>query len=593
MHMSIPSPSKNAMLAVNGKWIAASPDGNVLYLFHPKIHAKIHRFASKIVKIIFSPKAQALYVVDKTWDVFRAQLQHLVRNKYDELSFEFVVNVSFRFSYIYLVPFDKVLYLICDKSISTVRDTSIDMSFDVETTITFVATIRLEIAKANGLVANTTVAHTIVICGDVYGNVYRNSFPNQIEKYDKLSKPFLSKSEPIDNIYVDETHVVVAGKYGTFLVNGIECTLLHPISSIYIENEQIFFMSDGRLYITSALNPSSFHICQCFPAKIVKAMLNYALTSSGSIIQVTEKSISIMDPKPQIIEFSLNKLKSISNECNFLQKQITTTEMKLSNYQFLRTIKINQDILEKIIKMNTILTPNGNVIPFIDITINPEKQFSCQGLTMIIVIKSSENVIETINLAEIKTKSIKFNKEIDVVSPQTLNIDVLLCYEKESVLIESAHFDIFDFSYPIDSDLVNIGTLSPMHSLSSDNYISSLQFQIDGEIPDKLKEPKSYLTPYGEQWTIRISSNTFYISSGTESTLYSIKSAILEKLKIDSSISVSKDDSMMEILQSKGYELIDNLNEKASFEGITKQQIKDFHQKSSEWIETLLKKQNN
>ena len=50
---------------------------------------------------------------------------------------------------------------------------------------------------------------------------------------------------------------------------------------------------------------------------------------------------------------------------------------------------------------------------------------------------------------------------------------------------------------------------------------------------------------------------------------------------------------MMEILQSKGYELIDNLNEKASFEGITKQQIKDFHQKSSEWIETLLKKQNN
>ena len=75
--------------------------------------------------------------------------------------------------------------------------------------------------------------------------------------------------------------------------------------------------------------------------------------------------------------------------------------------------------------------------------------------------------------------------------------------------------------------------------------------------------------------------------------IYSIKSAILEKLKIDSSISVSKDDSMMEILQSKGYELIDNLNEKASFEGITKQQIKDFHQKSSEWIETLLKKQNN
>ncbi|KAH0796701.1 uncharacterized protein GO595_010594 [Histomonas meleagridis] len=587
--MIISHPTKKSKIAVNGQWVAATSNRIVLFLQHPKIKPQFFKFQNKINNIIFSPKGQSLYVVDKESHVFRARILPLLKDPSLNLDFEELIQIPFQFESIYIVPYEKILYLVCGNIISTIRDSSINSTFNLETTITSVTSVSRSIAISAGLIPESNPLHTIVFCGDNLGNVYRISFPNQLLIYEELSLPFLSKSEPINNIYIDNSHVIIVGQYGTILSNKVVGLLPHPISSIYVEGTQLLFVSNERLYVAPVSNPSSFQVCSVFPSRIIASMLNYALTSSGVIIPITEHSHKTMDPKSRFIEYSLNKLCDISNEYNDLQKQITNVESKLDGIQLIRALKNGSNAISSSLTMEVVLTPNGEVIPFINLELTPLTQFSCRGITLVIVIKTNDKPTETITIPQIKTLVIKWKREISVVSPQPLDIDVFLCYEKEASFVVSSHFDIFDYSIPIDSTWSNVGTLSPMHSLTTQSNITSLQFKVEGILPKELLEPKSFLSPFGEYWSIRAESDSCYISSGTEATLFSIKAAIDRRTNINGTITVSANDQMMLNIQNQGYELLEALNDgTVSIDRRIKDQIKDFHTKISDWISKLL-----
>lgn len=612
----IGKPKKHSLIAVTPKLIAVSPDGHILFLKDMNKFHRFFRFDKTLIKIIFSPRGQTLYCIDKEYKIFH--LPTTPKKLATNPDFEILLTLPSKSKFVYIIPFEKVLYIIQDSSIHVIKDNEITSTSQFEYPITAICPISREIAISQNLIESTNPIPFAVLAGDQAGRISRISFPNTLFPIQNLSIPFISHSDPISLIIQQENNIIICGEHGTFYSNSEkEGNLPPPVSSIFILDETgcMLFSSDDRLFVSSLMNPSAFQASPTFPSRISCSSSGFALTDSGYLVSLMSKSTSSLNPQSQFIEYALNKLYDISNEANTLNQEIAKAEARLGDYQLIRAVKSGMDVLDSSIKILPSISPDGFVTAMLEVKIDPKNGYSCKGSSISLHIKyingfcktneGEENEIliegqqnEVFSIPFVEKKSVDWKKEIKIVSPSPLFIELFMHHEAEIVRIKSSLFDIIDFSVQLDLDSVDIGKLSPMHSIVRQSPPVSLQFKIiniESEKPNHLLDkPHAFIVPYGEHWTMRVDSNICFITSGTESTAVAIRSAIMRHICLESlkngvhNTTEHLFNDKFSILQNSGFELAELLEHEPLPTTDLSKKVNELHSLADQWIQSLL-----
>ena len=494
------------------------------------------------MKLQFSPKGKSVYVVGKFGTVQRLSL--LTKHLNESLNFEVMFSVTeFRKpKFVGIVPYDKSLYVIRDSSVFVVVDKEITQVETLEVPVTACCCVSREIALKHSIIDSSVVLNTIAIVGDEMGRVSRMSFPNTLVPIESLSSPFVSKSEPIAHIVVDSDHFIVAGRNGTVTTGtDIEGCVSHPITSLSVQGDHFFFVSNQRLFLAPIQSPSGFHAATKFTSRIACANGDWVLTTSGIVTNISAQNTMGTDPRPQYIEYALNKLRDISDEYQRLQRDVVESESLLDDLQLLRALKSGIDACKTELTVTSTLNPDGRVSVNAKVCIEPREGYSCRGCSVNLVVQNNTFATETICLPKLTTDNCNWIHELPVVSPQPLNIEVAIVNSSDAFVVATQTFDILDCSAEVDPSEVCVGKLSPIHMLLPMRPIASLQFTLIGELKDsRLFEPKAFVSATGEHWTVRIDGSNCTVSAGTEATAMCAMNAVLRRLNVSGSVNIGK-----------------------------------------------------
>ncbi|OHT06958.1 hypothetical protein TRFO_24929 [Tritrichomonas foetus] len=619
-------PTKHCLIANSQNFIAVSHDGYTIFLKDNKSISRFFNFDEKLIKILFSPRGQSLYCIDKKLNVYHllTTQKNLNKNpKFDHLislSNISINNIKKNDSFIHIIPYEKVLYLILNNFIHIIRENEIISSSEFDRPITAVCSIPKDVAVSHEICELNHPSSSIILAGDKSGRISRISFPNKLIALPKISFPFVSKSDPISHISCENGKILVCGKFGTFYSTIIEKEgiLPHPISSIFLTNDNdLLFVSEKRLFVSSLSNPSAFQAVPSFPARIACSSSSFALTEAGVLMPLTSQTPSNLNPRPQFIEYALNKLYAISNEANLLKQEISKAESRLNDYQLIKALQnfyknhkniksvtknsdgenniysnnsIN-DIIESNIAVNSLISPDGQVSSILEVQILTKGGYSCRGTSIAVHLKFTGQNSEIISLPSIQTTNVNWTRELKIVGPSAVKVDLLVFHESEAICIDSKIFDLIDLSAPIELNHVDIGKLAPMKAIvrqMDQKAPTSIQFKIKNEIPQSLIDPKAYISPYGEHWTVRIDSNVCFITAGTEATAIAARAAVLRRIKTEG---LQTEDRIFnekfDLVQNCGFELADAIDHSPLPTGELTQKVTELHTFANQWIESI------
>lgn len=618
----IGKPTKNSLIAVSQKLIAASPDGHVLFLNDMNKYHRFFRFNIKLIKLIFTPKGQSLYCIDKEYKVFH--LPTTPKKLATNPEFELLITLPSQSKFVHIIPFEKVLYAIQDSFIYVIKQNEIVSTSQFQYPISAVSPISKDFAISMKLIDSSNPVPFVVLAGDQTGRVSRIKFPNDLSFIQKLSDPFIAHSDPISLIVQQDKNIMICGEHGTFYSNsGVEGVLPPPVMSMFIADEAgcLLFSSENRLFVSSLMNPSAFQAVPTFPARISCSTEGFAITDAGFIVSLSSQSPTNLNPQAQYIEYALDKLYDISTQSNFLNQEITKSESKLGGYQLIRAIKSGMKILDSSLKVIPSISPDGIVTITLEVKIDPKNGYSCKGSSLSLQLKyltgicgnneingnkaeNEENLggqrNEIISLPFVETDSIHWSRELKIVSPSPLFVELMMFHETEVVTISSSLFDILDFSVEIGLNSVDIGKLSPIHSIVHQAPPVSLQFKIlDGIDLSKtsnplLTNPHAFVVPYGEHWTIRVDSNVCFVTSGTQSTAIAIRAAILRHISLEylkdgkQKTTENLFNEKFQILQNAGFELSELLEHEPLPTSELSQKVTQLHSLADQWIQSIL-----
>lgn len=539
----IGKPNKHSIISIGQNWLAITPDGHTLFLTDGQEFKKYFHFDIQLIKLIFSPKGQMLYCINKNFQIY--QIVTTLKKLSSTTEFDLLIELE-PSTFIHVIPFNKILYIIQDTHIHQIKDHEIIASHEIESPITTVSPILKETAISHNLIDSSNPLPYVVLAGDVRGNVFRIAFPKTLIPLPQYSQPFISHSDPISIITSQNNIIMFCGKFGTFYsTEKIEKCLPHPVKSIHLIDSAsgFLFVSDRRLYVASLKNASSFQVVSSFPAKIAASIDAYALLESGYLANIGSKSTSCLDPKNRFIEYALERLCDISQESLKLTQEISKAGAVLNGLQFIRALKSRNEILTSSIKLCPTVFPDGQIHVSVEVKINPKDGYSCKGVSLLLRIKKEIGISEPntmISLSKVETNSVFWTKEIQLVDPTPIVVELLMFYDSnDAILIQSSTFDILDFSVEIPPNQANVGKLSPMHSIRHQKPSTQINFAVitrSDQFPKSqfFKQTHAFIAPYGEHFTVRFESNTCNVNAGTESTKIAVRAAILKKACLDS-----------------------------------------------------------
>jgi hypothetical protein len=568
-------------MACFGNWIAVSPNGHSLFVTNGSGFSKFFRFDSRILKLLFSPRGQCLYSITKDRIVSRMIITPDTLDP--DLSFEPLLTIPSLTNFMHLVSYEKVLYLIQDATISIVRDGVITQTFSIDTPITAIACIPRDIAKHHEIVPSNALAPTVVIIGNELGEVCRFSFPNSLHVLSDLSRPFLSRSDPISQIYIDDRHLIVAGRFGT-VANG---ALPYPITSLTVHADQLFFVSQGRLFCAPPKTPSAVRAAASFTERVATLDGVWLLAFSGALIRLGTQNSATIDPRPQFMEFALTQLCGISDDTSSFQRSIISSEAALGNLQLIRALKSGHRISQPAISIRPHLQSDGRVCVRLFVSIEPSHGYSCRGLSLCITIDNSSFATESITVPNIRTDHVKWEHDIKVVSPQPIVVGVAFVHGRESVIAGSEMFDLMDYSVVVEAVEVAVGTLGPVQAKFGKGAPFTIQCNLVGTIPSEVTKPRAMIAPFGEHWTMRIDGCNCTIAAGTEATARCALAAVLRRIvpaegEIDARV------GMEGVQRAAGTFLAAVEGGRGVPRTAIVRAAKDFHREVQTWIDSLL-----
>lgn len=575
------------MSCFNSQVLAVTTDGNNLLIKDSSGGNNFFHFDNTILKIVFSPTGQTIYVFDDKSTVWRKSMSQKRQSTNQTFQEMVVLPVQLQKSqFLSIVPFEKQFYIFVDGNVYITQSNNIISSYDLPVPISALVTVQRDIANIHSIIEMSNLPY-IVVVGDITGNISRLSLPDQFIPIEDISLPLMSKSEPVAHILISESKFVGIGQFGTVSVSkGETGAIPHPIASVYIHANQMIFVSNSRLFHTSLSRPSSFKVSTNFTSRIVCASNEFILTTSGMIISI-EKSIAvpILDPRPQFIEYALNRLSDISEEQRSLKLKLEQSETVLNDIQLIRAIKNGAKPFETQIFFEPKFQPDCRVIVNANIIMKPVSSFSCKGITLLLQLQRLEST-ETISIPTIKTHSINWIHQVIIVDPCPIKVSLYVFHGNESALVHEAMIDILDFSFTLlENEDVDIMNVSPVHSLTGQRIPTTIKFQLFGEIDDKYKQPKEYITPFNEKFSTRIDGRSCSVTAGLQQTALSVRAAINRRCTIKGSVPIEQGDNLMDLISNYA-----NLTRSAStnaepVQDNSEQQMKEFHNSLYNWID--------
>jgi hypothetical protein len=208
-------------------------------------------------------------------------------------------------------------------------------------------------------------------------------------------------------------------------------------------------------------------------------------------------NVSVVDPRPQLIEFSLTQLHAISEQSTRLQRDLADAETTLGNLQLIRTLKAGHEICQSSIVCQSVYDPSGRVVVALVLSIDPIAGYSCRGASVSLAVQNNTFATESIVLPRVATHSVQWRHEVKVVSPQPIVVDVLLVHAEDSVAVCHAVFDILDYSVAVDPSDIVMGTMSVVHHCLRPKPSANLRVALVGEMPPEFLIPKAFVAPFG------------------------------------------------------------------------------------------------
>ncbi|EAY19912.1 hypothetical protein TVAG_130200 [Trichomonas vaginalis G3] len=430
-------------------------------------------------------------------------------------------------------------------------DNNIHSDFNIETEITTLKPVPTELAKLYNLVDENCNLPFVILCGAKDGTLSTLVFPNTLDVHHDISKPFISKSEPITHIVISRQTLILTGKYGT--VNSISVrgqisgSIPFPVEAVSISDPNLLFVSRGHLYSAPLLNPSSFSIVASFPARIVASCSGFCITTSGALIPFEERSPITISPRSELIEFSLSRLREISEENEKLLQQISDVEANLSDSQIIKSINNGSKALEGEITLIPSISPDGRSNLVCQVKLTPIGSYSCQGLSLSLIITTATGFQDIYCLPNIQTININWELPLNITTTTAITIDLVAsCRNQAAVVLENI-YDIIDLSAEIDLQKVNLG--STFSSLTR-NTVQNI-FRIGGSIPQALLSPMARQAPTGEKWTLRVDGQNVTVVAGSKSTAMAVRAAVERRAEAKGTFSIEAADETIENLRDQ------------------------------------------
>ena len=591
--MNIGTPNKNSKVCIGGNWVAATANGYILYLFNNSNFKKFFRFEKRIEKIVFSPSGNTIYIIDSSSMVWKRSLtQRSLTNDKDNFIFSQLIKLPFllsQFSFITIIPFEKAIYIIADNKVFITYDGKINNEFELETSISATYILPTEIAKSFKLADSDSITLFTVVCGTANGTVSTLKLPNELIKHEELSLTFIMKSEPVTLFAFTPKNYCAVGKYGT--IESVSLTgkvgtgsLPFPIAAASINDTSISFVSNSHLYSCPILTPSAFHIIPSFPSRIMAACDGYAITNNGMLVPLSSRVMTVTIPRPELIEFDLEELKKISEEDEKLKRNILASEAKLCDIQLIKSLQNGRTSFESALTIQPSMSPDGRTVVDLLITLTPIGSFSCQGLTILIVLTDSFNKSDSYCLPNVQTINVTWKKRIFVVSSSLLRCDIIVSHGSDSAVAASDLFDILDFSVPIEPSLANVGT----NPLSITKQVKTCSFSLGGSLPEPLAKPQAMQSPTGEIWTMRCDNGVCTVTASTIATVMAIRAAVERRVIAEGTFAFNPVDEAVNNLRSMADDIISSAIEIVPVKGGIKSRVSELHSETTKYADAKL-----
>lgn len=545
-------PTQKAQIVSGNNWVAATPDRHMLFLKNDNLFRKIFNFQNSIIKILFSPSANTVYVIDSHAIIWKRSLtQRSLTNEAQNFVFSELIHLPFAISpesFITLIPYEKALYLIINSHLYMLIDNQIHSEFDINCEITVIKAIPLELAKKFQFVDENCSFQFIILCGTSEGSVATLTFPNTLTVHNELSQPFISKSEAISNIAISSKFVFISGKYGTIVNKSkkgcFQGIVQFPVAALSINDPNILFVSKGRLYSAPIMNPSSFSIVSSFPATIAAACSGYCLISNGSLVSFDARAPISLSPRSDIFEFSLNRIDDINQENEKVLSQISELQAKLGDSQIIKWLKNGNKVLESEFSITPSISPDGRTILTCLVKLTPLSAYSCKGLTVILSISSPSDSQSVYCLPNVQTFDVSWEFPVTITTTAAVTANLAVSYGNEAAVLQSTVLDVIELSAPVDLKNTEIGFC--FNRLSKESVQES--FAVMGSAPKIITEPMARKAPTGEVWSMTFDGKVCTVNAATRSTVMSVIAAVERRLQAKGTFSIGdRDDELKKL----------------------------------------------
>lgn len=545
-------PTRNAKIASYGDWVAVSTDGVTLHLKNKSEFSHIFRFDQLIFHLVFSPTSNSIFVILKDSRILKKSLTRRSL-QVDSEHFPFVDVITLPFmldpkSFVSVIPFEKATYIIVDQKIYMVLNQTISNEFALEHKITAVCAIPTGLARSFSLIEDGVIAPFIIVVGTSDGSVSTLSFPNHLSRHDAISNYFTSKSERITSITFSDSYSVCVGRHGTIVATDLSNNtatgqVVFPVSSVSINKPNILFVSQGRLYSAPILSPGSFKLASFFPARIACAAGGIALTTSGALCSLGESSTFGLSPRPELIEFALERLREIGEAEERISERIGEAEARLVDLQLIRALQSGRRMFDGSVNLIPRVAPHGRCTVDALVKLKPLGEISCRGLSVTLCLTDALGRTDVYSIPAVRTANVVWQQHVAITRPTFLRADVIVSQamrgEGDAAVALSADFDIFDFSAQIDPAAVSLALGGGPKVLGVKNSVPT-QFPLLGKIPDVLRQPLAFLAPTNEQWTIRVDGEICTVTASSKGLTAAVQAAVERRTQVEGNVAIDE-----------------------------------------------------
>lgn len=544
----LPKPNKECQMAVKGDFVAIVYNRTFLYLVNNKTN-KLARFQfSEIIKILFLPKDDHIYIFTKEGKVLS---KLLVTNSSDEGSesrtnevgsnddFDNFIKLPHGLkdnSFIYLVRYTSITYVIIDEFIYMFNNNVFGQSYLLDCKICSAKLVPTDFIKAMNFYDGSFAHEFVLTVSTSLCSVGILTFPDRLISNESISKVFATKSEFVDLMLFTPDVFVFVGCRGTVLCwskdNILEIGYVpYPVSNAFVTKPEMFFVIDNKLYSAPMLSPGNFKIVKGSPCNIICSSGNYGITDHGCLFQLTNKSDITVHPSPEYVEFMIKKIDTINREIAHSTNEVKKYESFLLKDQIAKSISDGVSVFDTSLALHSYLLPDGEVCVEARISINPNSIFTCRGLSFSLILSNTtQSFSNQYCISDVKTDFVEWKQPLVITDPQKIRVDLCL-YDDSlqqtcSVILATKYYDILDLSVEVEPSMI--------YSLDKSlNYnIHSLSYKILGWIDETYHRSVVKKTPYGHYLTLNIDEDIVLITSTDMSTLFALKSSLDQKFII-------------------------------------------------------------